>query len=376
MKEQVITPRAGRSTVVGKTRSTDIVQRPARRYGRGQGRGTQKSGPLTLRKALTFVPLAGKVLLAACLGVLVFAGYRAAASAAFFQMRTIDVSGTARVSSDEIKTIVRRTVAPTGVWSANLSQISAELERQPWVHTAIVSRVLPSGMRVRLTERVPRVVVRTSNGRFMWVDEDGVMLGAVSPSDHMPTFFIRGWDETGTDAARVSNRERLQKYLEMAREWETLNLAGRVSEVNLNDLRDVRAQLAGSDAQVEVRLGHEDFGKRLSRALKVLDDVRHSPRGTVTRLDATQSGRVVIGFSSGAQSSGEKAGASGSPSEANAKANAHDQEAKSTAGDKSDAQERRDTPRKGKEQQKQDDDRASGERPSAPTRPRRAGRDG
>lgn len=366
LREQVITPRAGRSATGGKGRAHDMAQRPSRR----EGRSAHASGTSKLRSIFALLPLVGKILLAVCMGVLIFAGYRAATSAVFFRVRTVDVSGTTRASAEEIKAIVRRTVASTGVWSANLSQISREIEQQPWVRTAVVSRVLPSGLRVRITERVPRAVVRTSGGRLVWVDEDGMMLSAVSSSDHMPTFFIRGWDETNTDAARAANRERLQKYLEMWHEWEAAGLAERVSEVNLDDLRDVRVQLAGDDSQIEVRLGKEDFGKRLSRALKAMENARQSARGTITRLDATQPGRVVVGFSSGTPSDNESAGDSQSNTASNAVAqvNRRDLRAKN-------ARESRGEQKKNKDRPKHSNDQASGGTPAA-TRPRRVGRNG
>ncbi|HYY43148.1 MAG TPA: cell division protein FtsQ/DivIB, partial [Pyrinomonadaceae bacterium] len=74
-------------------------------------------------------------------------------------------------------------------------------------------------------------------------------------------------------------------------------LAERVSEVNLDDLRDVRAQLAGADSQVEVRLGKDDLTKRLRQALQALDEQRQTPRGAlISYIDMTQGKRAVIGF--------------------------------------------------------------------------------
>jgi hypothetical protein len=181
------------------------------------------------------------------------------------------------------------------------------LERLPWVRAAVVSRVLPDGLRVRVTERVPRAVVRTSAGHFMWVDDDAVSLGAMSAADHMPAFFIRGWEEGSTDEARAENRERIRKYLDISREWETAGLAQRVSEINLGDLKDVRAQLAGDDSQIEVRLGEKDFGTRLKRALKVLDEQRDTPRGPFITYLVALDPRIIVGTSSGAQFSGENA---------------------------------------------------------------------
>jgi cell division septal protein FtsQ len=194
------------------------------------------------------------------------------------------------------------------VWQADLSTISAELERQPWVRQAVVTRVLPSGLRVRITERTPRAVVRTAAGRFVWVDDDGVLTGAVAPTQNAPAFFMRGWDESGTESGRAENRRRVEKYLELSREWEAAGIASRVSEVNLDDLRDVRAQLTGDDSQIEVRLGRDDLTKRLRQSLEALDEQRSTPRGQfITYIDMTQGKRAVIGFKAHALNQGNAA---------------------------------------------------------------------
>ncbi|HYO92435.1 MAG TPA: FtsQ-type POTRA domain-containing protein [Pyrinomonadaceae bacterium] len=288
MKEQVVTPRAGRGgDGSGRSRSGAITQRPARRdrSSSGQGRGAHAG----LRKALGYLPLVTKVVLAVVAGVLVFAGYRAAASASFFQVRSVDVAGTSRVSPDEVKTVVRRAVQPVGVWQADLDALSRELEKIAWVRRAVVSRVLPDGLRVRIVEREQRAVVRTSEGRLVWVDDDAVSLGTLQPNDKWPPFFIRGWDDSGTTAARAENRARVEKYKEMLAEWQKLGLTERVSEVNLLDLTDVRVQLAGDDSQIEVRIGRENFGNRLQRALLKLDETRATPVGPyITYVDASR----------------------------------------------------------------------------------------
>ena len=298
MKDQVITPRAGGRGGAGKARAGEVVQRPARR---DRGSGSSRSAGSGWRRMLAYLPAAGKVALAIGLGLLVFAGYRAAASASFFQARGVDISGASRASTDEIRAIVRKGVAETGVWRADLRAISRELRNVAWVREAIVSRVLPDGVRVRVFEREPRAIVRTSTGKFLWVDDEGVNLGAASPSDQI---FMRGWDESGTEAARAENRERLQKFLEMTRSWEASGISRRVSEVNLNDMRDVRAQLTGDDSQIEIQLGKEDFGNRLESALVTLDKHRNTAIGPyilhINVAQGIESKSAIIGLSQNA----------------------------------------------------------------------------
>lgn len=293
MREQAIPARSSRRSAAA---GREFVQRPVRR----DGRAAPDSRNFSPRALLGYVPSALKIVLGILALIGVFIGYRVASSASMFQVRSIDVTGTSRTSAEEIEGLARRAVARTGVWRADLSALSAELSRLPGVRRAIVSRVLPDRLRVRVTERVPVAVVRAANGHFVWVDDEGVALGEMKPSDRLPSFFIRGWDEDGTEDARKGNAERVQKFLEATREWAAVGLSERVSEVDLTDVRDVRAQLAGNDSQIEVRLGAgKDLGERLKSALAALDAYKQTPRGPSIIYVNVQSDRVTLGTSGG-----------------------------------------------------------------------------
>lgn len=295
MKEQVIASRAARRGAP----SAKGSQRPARR----DGKETSRFSP---RALLAYVPTAMKIAfgILAIIGLAI--GYRAASSASVFQVREVEVVGTSRTSAEEIEGLVRRSVARTGVWRADLSALSAEIGRLPGVRRAVITRVLPDALRIRITERVPLGVIRNSAGHFVWVDEEGVALSQMKTTDQMPPFFILGWNEDGTSEAREQNTERIKKYQEALREWQAVGLAYRVSEINLFDVRDVRAQLAGDDSQIEVRVGAQDLGNRLKAALDVLDRYKQAGRSSlITYVDFTGN-NVVLGYTSGGSSTADE----------------------------------------------------------------------
>ena len=298
MREPLVAQKVGNRTGISKGRP-GVGQRPVKR-------GSNETIAARLKSLLAYVPLALRIGVIATVGLIGFVGYRAAASASFFQVRTIETRGASRASVEDIKSVVRRDVGENGVWRADLQELSHHLERLPWVRTAIVTRVLPDGIRVRLTEREPRAVVRTSAGRFIWVDDDAVYLGEMAATDQMPAFFLRGWNEDDSTAARVENRERVTKFLELQRDWTSQGIAERVSEANLLDLRDVRVQLAGDDSQIEVRLGSQDQSARLGKALTVLDAQRQTARGPlISYIDLTQGKRAIVGLVTGSHTVAE-----------------------------------------------------------------------
>lgn len=314
MREQVITSRAGRQAGRPTSKGRGAAggqaaqqQRPAARRTRPQQQSLARAKGGGWKALLVYLPSLIKLALAVTLGVLAFVGYRTAASASFFQVKTVDVQGAARSSREEIKAAVLRSSA-AGVWRADLGRISEGLRALPWVRTAVVSRVLPSGLRVRVTERAPAVIARTGAGHLVWVDDEGVILGPASPGEQ--DFFVRGLDESRAEESRQQrperaaaleesrrqNQERVAAALELSREWSRTGVAGRVSEVNLGDLHDVRVQLAGDDAHVEVRLGGKEFAKRFRQALEVLDAQRGTERGPyVTYVDVSQGKRAIVG---------------------------------------------------------------------------------
>lgn len=297
MRDQVIPQKVGNRSGIAAQRRPRGAQRTQPR----DRKGVSKTFSQRMHAMLNYLPVFLKLALAIAIGGLIFAGYRGASAASFFQIRTVEIQGETRASAEDVQTLVRREVGKTGVWDADLEEISARLERLPWIRVAMVSRVLPDGIRVRLEERQPRAVVRTAAGRFLWVDDDAVLLGEMVPADQMPAFFLRGWNEEPGDAVRKENSERVRKFLDLQHEWSVAGLSERVSEVNVLDLRDVRAQLAGDDSQIEVRLGSQDFGKRLKDALNVLDTHRHTPRGRfISYVDLTQGKRAIVGFMTGA----------------------------------------------------------------------------
>lgn len=298
MREQLVAQKVGNRSGIGKGRSS-VGQRPAKR-------GSNEPIGVRLKSLLGYVPLALRIGVVAIIALIAFVGYRAAASASFFQIRTVETRGASRASVDDIKTVVRRDLNETGVWRADLPELSKHLEKLPWVRTAVVTRVLPDGIRVRITEREPKAVVRTAAGRFIWVDDDAVYLGEMAPADQMPAFFLRGWNEEDSNNAQAENRERVSKFLELQRDWSAQGLSERVSEVNLLDLRDVRVQLAGDDSQIEVRLGSQEQGTRLGKALTVLDAQRQTARGPlISYIDLTQGKRAIVGLVTGSHTVAE-----------------------------------------------------------------------
>lgn len=214
-----------------------------------------------------FVPLFFIVGILFCLGFLTFMGYRTVTASTFFDVKRIDVRGASRASREDIERIARSYTEKAGVWNADLKAIKEEVEKITLIKTAVVSRVLPDGLRVNIIERVPRAVVRIEANDF-WADDDAVILGAVGKDEARPPFVLRGWDEAKNERAAKDNRERVKIYGKMMTEWQDYELARRVTWVNLADLREPQAVVQDSGETVTIILSNENYKNRLKSGLE------------------------------------------------------------------------------------------------------------
>ena len=141
-----------RSGIGARGRTGNVTPKAGRR-----GREADQTIASRVRTVLAYAPGVIKVMLVIVTGVVVFLGYRAAASASFFQIRKVETRGIARASAETIETAVRQDVKATGVWRADLTEISSHLEQLPWVRTAVVTRQTHHLAQVRFlrTRRVP-----------------------------------------------------------------------------------------------------------------------------------------------------------------------------------------------------------------------------
>ncbi|HEY0427094.1 MAG TPA: FtsQ-type POTRA domain-containing protein [Pyrinomonadaceae bacterium] len=214
-----------------------------------------------------FVPLFLMFGILASLGFLLFMGYRTVTASEFFDVKAIDVNGVTRASRDDIERIVRSQTEKSGVWHADLKEIKSGIERLTLVKSAVVSRVLPDGIRVNIVERVPHAVVRIDGGDF-FADEDAVVIGAAGKSDDRPPFYMQGWNRDNSDVARRDNQERVRIFSKMVEEWKEFDLAKRVAYVDLSDLNEPEAIVQQSGEQKKIILSKDNFSKKLKLGLE------------------------------------------------------------------------------------------------------------
>jgi cell division protein FtsQ len=226
----------------------------------------RQSGPS--RFSQYFLPGMISIVILACLVGLVTIGYRTVTASDFFAVKDVSVTGVSRSSTEDIRRIISGQAERTGVWNTDIADIRQKIEKLPFVKFAAVSRVLPNGMKVVITERIPIGVVKIASGNFL-IDADGELLAPPNDQD-ADLITIYGWDETKTERASRDNAARIKLFQKMVADWGEFGLAKRVKEVNLADLQEPQAVVEDSGSRISVTLARDELSKSLRSALEAV----------------------------------------------------------------------------------------------------------
>ncbi|MFZ0960396.1 MAG: FtsQ-type POTRA domain-containing protein [Terriglobia bacterium] len=180
--------------------------------------------------------------------------------------------------------------AGTNVFRMSLDVRRRGVETLPWVRAASVTRILPHGLLVHITERTP-VAYANVNGRVSLVDEDGMLLEKPDNGDFdFPVVY--GLENLASIDER---RARLALYQEFMRQLgaEAPRAGWMISEVYLADAEDLKALLISGQQTVQVHFGQKDFLPRFRNFLALLPEIQKS-NGKVDSVDLRYNHQVVV----------------------------------------------------------------------------------
>lgn len=203
-----------------------------------------------------------------------YAVYRAAAlmlATDALTVTRITVSGNVRMSRGEVISLLE------GLNGQNMVLVDLEDSRQkllasPWVADAAVRRVLPGTVDVAIAERQPMGIARLRSSLYL-VDRQGIIIDEYGPNyADVDAPIIDGLaavpgDGPMVDPVRAALAVRLLTALEA-----TPDLAKRVSQVDVSDLRDAAVILEGDPTLI--RVGDEQFAERLQAYLDLAPALR------------------------------------------------------------------------------------------------------
>jgi cell division septal protein FtsQ len=235
---------------------------------------------MTKGRILRFAQVAMAI---AAMAVLCWVGYRAAVyvtTSPRFEVQKLSVSGLKRVAENEVLAKAGFEIG-TNVFKVNLREIREQVEELQWVRHALVERVLPDQIIIKVVEREPVGLARI-RGEVYQFDNDAKVLDPdpVTGSNFPILDGLRFNDPEG-------NRVKVDAYLKVLEDLGETTL----SEVHVNDSSEV-AVVSASDPVV-VNLGTADFRSRWIKYLQLKPQIQEQYPLAV-RVDLRFKNQVIV----------------------------------------------------------------------------------
>lgn len=198
--------------------------------------------------------------------LLVWAG-RAFMNAGMFRIDEVHVRGNERLSAEQVRAHLAG-ITQESLFQIDLAAYRARVLESKWVADAVLRRVFPSAVEVRVSERVPLAIAHL-NGQLYLVDATGV-IDSFGPK--YPEFDLPIVDGLLQDARKglAIDPQRIQLTARLLSEVSAdPDLFRRLSQIDVSDPRNAVVLLEGEPALL--RLGDEQFLERLRKYQEVAD---------------------------------------------------------------------------------------------------------
>jgi cell division septal protein FtsQ len=196
-----------------------------------------------------------------------------------FEVRKLSVSGLRRVDDNQVLAKAGFEVG-TNVFKANLREIRERVEQIQWVRHALVERVLPDQIIIKVVEREPIGLGRI-RGEIYQFDADAVIL---DPDPTVGTNFPI-LDGLGSDTTR--NVKKVELYRKVLEDIADNSL----SEIHISNNDEVSVVEAGDPMMVS--LGTADYRDRWIRYLQLRPQIQQQYPQAV-RVDLRFRNQVIV----------------------------------------------------------------------------------
>lgn len=205
-----------------------------------------------------------------------------------FHVQRVEVSPTVQVTAGEVRRLAK--IGPrTNIFTIDLDQVAARVERHPWIAKAKVHRRMPDAIRIQVTEHQAAAAVlvqgsRAVETRFYLVTAQGQVFKRAAHTELVGLPLISGIDRTEYLQRKRSTRERVRRAVAVYRRYAKRPGRPRVGELHVDEVEGVTFYTA--QRAVQVRFGRGDIAAKLRRYDRVLAELaRRGQRAAAIRLD-------------------------------------------------------------------------------------------
>jgi len=198
--------------------------------------------------------------------IITAAGYKYIQNLDYFKIQHVNISGHKKYGLEKIVSL-SKIQGGTSIFSANLREISQNLESAPWINRSVVKRKFPNIIEIAIKEYDPIAIVKLDN--YYLTDKNGILFKKASKNEMcLPKI-------TGLTKSDLATNNKTAQMMDSA-----LDLIRNMKDKNIlnNDLTIVMDKTFGITllnykGNIRTSLGFENFSDKLLLLQKINTDL-------------------------------------------------------------------------------------------------------
>ncbi len=226
--------------------------------------------------------------------VLGWLGYVGLSHSPFFEVESVNITGSSKFGHDEILSLIGIT-NQTNLVAVDKVEIAEELKKTGWIRRVSVEKVYPNSLEIQIQERKPLAIVQLQQGLF-YFDKSGFVFAGVKPGEALDFPVVHFADETMV--AGKDSMKNVTDFLKYTRSGNPALSIQNVSQIMVDEQGNLTLYMA--DNPFPVQIGQTKMWQKYKRLAKVLGWLYKKKKfDTVTMIDLEYSeGRVLVSFKS------------------------------------------------------------------------------
>lgn len=154
-----------------------------------------------------------------------------------FKIKTITVNGNSQLTREKVLEIADIRVGDNILLkSAKVTEV--RLKQNGAVEEAKITKLYPSRVEIEITERTKRFQIKTDQEKYIYIDEQGYIIGSASDKLELPT--ITGMEITDSEAnsaKRLDEKdlEKMENILQIYEECKKIEIDTKITQIQIED---------------------------------------------------------------------------------------------------------------------------------------------
>lgn len=212
----------------------------------------------------------------------------------YFAIRTIDVTGVRHLTAGEV---IGKAKVATGdnLLGVNLILIRKRLQQHAWIEAVQVSRKIPDGLLINVTEYRPEAIVEIEDQRYL-ISNEGVLFKSAMDSDPKNLPLVTGISYTDIPVADLPASIQFEAVLEvlrMGRKTSSFLPIRQIRQIHMD--RELGLTLDAFDPSLLIQIGYEHYPQKYQNLNRILDYLKkENAQIQVSAIDLRDLDEIVV----------------------------------------------------------------------------------